>query len=202
MNLNFGVPSTRTKKVDEFEGKDVLIMHPKPTEKGKSTRFELSNNAAKTMNFQDGGEIASSFDNGKMFLANTVKGQIPTALNLTKSNAFSNAKLYNYVVKTFNIDPTVRNVFPLLLLDIDNVDNVNSLVEVQLDDACDTDISSATFDNDESMDEVFDEVNVHAKETQEENGSDNEIVDEFKENIEKSNEAVNSQEPSDFLNQD
>lgn len=160
MSLEFGIPSKRVKKVDEFEGRSVLVMHPQPTEKGKSTRFELSNQAATEMGYTEGGDIVNAYDptSGQVYLANVTPGT-PAALSVTKLNAFSNAKLFNHFAETFNVDPSRRNLFSLEIAPKPEAQHINSLMVVTpINELMD----NASFDNNELEEEVTIEMNEHS----------------------------------------
>lgn len=169
--LEFGVPSQRLRKEDPYKGQDVLVIHERPAKKGKSTRFELSDQIVEKMGFNDDNNIAVSFVEDRIFLANVATGT-PASLNLTQANSFSNAKIFNYITGRYSLDDTKMHVLPVELVDSTDIANVNSLVEVIIketaednveenatveDTATDQAIEMEDISNDHDGDSVFEE---------------------------------------------
>lgn len=111
MELVFGVPkATRLKEEDKYAGQAVLRMYPKPTEKGVSYRFQLSNTAAEKLGFNDtnGQEIGVSFPRNSdepIMIANVTGKEVPESYRYSKtSNSFSNKPMYTYLEKNLGLD--------------------------------------------------------------------------------------------------
>ena len=124
MNLEFGIPTQRKKKVDAYAGQAVLIMHSLPEGSKKSRKFELSQDAAELLGYEKRGNIAVSFNGDNMFLANIYDSISEQGYNLTNHFTFSNVKLYD-------LDTTIDNVFTLESRSVDQ-DNVNALSQVMI----------------------------------------------------------------------
>ena len=129
MELEFGVPNKRKTKVDEYAGKSVLVLQQRPTKKGQSTKFELSQTAYEALDFEKDNNIALSFRDNIIYLAN-VDSNTPASIKLTKNRTFSNAKIYNYIISLLKLDDSVENVFNLEIEDASTITNVNSLARV------------------------------------------------------------------------
>lgn len=175
MNLEFGVPSQRKTKTDEYAGRTVLIMHKLPEGKKQSRRFELSNDAAESMGYSKRGNIAVSFDGHDMYLANIDESISEQGMNFTNNFTFSSAKVYKYVAKLYDLDTTVDNIFDVELIP-STMENVKSIVRVippsskvvgEAEEEVYADMETSVKDNNTSMDENQEEVseNIRLEET-------------------------------------
>jgi hypothetical protein len=159
MNLEFGIPSKRKEKTDEYEGQSVLIMHKLPEGKKKNTKFELSKDGAAMLGYTKGGNIAISFSGTDIFLARVEDELVVEDMKLTNKFTFSHARVYNYIVDLLSLDPTKNNIFNLSIEDCNKMDGVLGLVKLSIVDkefteGTEEQIQEEYFDQDQETDNV------------------------------------------------
>jgi len=128
--MEFGIPKKEV-KVDPYEGKALLIMHPAPTgNKGKAYRFELTKLAVEQLglvktNNEDEKLVSFSFSEG-ILIANTtsMKGTLDSGsqYNVNMNGGFSNKNAHDFIAQLLTLDITTETLFNIVLDNDDNSD--------------------------------------------------------------------------------
>lgn len=122
----FGIPKTRTVKVDPFEGLTRLIVKKAPEKKGETFKFELTKEALKQLDLvressTDEKLVSFSFTEDTIILGNTtsLKGKIDskTQYMVSMQGIFSNKDTYKYITNLLNLDNSIDNILLLTMLE-------------------------------------------------------------------------------------
>jgi len=139
--MNFGVPSQRVKREEEFPNNAILTIG---IDGGKGTSRQMSFNklASDVLRLDDKSQVAFSFnpDTCEAYLVNTdiVKAAASNGIRVTKGTPrkISHKKTYNYFTKLQSIDTSVENHFELILSDEhDGVFNILPFVNADISSA-------------------------------------------------------------------
>jgi len=103
--LNFGIPTSRTVKVEKYPNTPVLTINATPEEQGKGYRFNLNPKSCEllNLNFENDVFVSFAFVDDNVYIANTSHND--TVADKAKyrvgktNNSFSNKPVHEYIKK-------------------------------------------------------------------------------------------------------
>lgn len=100
----WGIPAQRTRKTEKYDF-PVLTMSAIEL-KGSNRKFTFNKEAIETLGFVGGeSEVKIGFSGNQVFIANGV------GCRVAKNNSFSDKKIFEYLVKLWNLNTRVENEF-------------------------------------------------------------------------------------------
>lgn len=121
MNIEFGVPSQRSKKEEKYPAQVVLTVLAVAEKKGSSKKIAFNKAAIRELGFSDSSKVSVSFAGERIFVVNTTDLDLSESYGITKGSprTFSNSKVYGYISKVKNLDNSVDNDFELTKIEGD-----------------------------------------------------------------------------------
>lgn len=126
----FGVPKKREVKVDPYEGRAVLLIHPTPEKKGETYKFELTKQALIDLklekeNADDEKLVSFSFDEDEIRIYNTtsLRGTIPkdSQYNVSMNGVFSNKIVHDYIITLLEFDNTKTHELDIIITEDEEI---------------------------------------------------------------------------------